>query len=38
MPDLYVVMTVALISWAGIFAYLLRMDLRLKRLEKKNEK
>ncbi len=38
MADIYVVMTVALVSWVGIFAYLLRMDLRLKRLEKDHEK
>ncbi len=37
MSDLYVVMTVALISWVGIFFYLLRMDLRLRKLEKRYE-
>ncbi len=35
MPDLYVVMTVAAISWIGVFFYLIRLDLRLKKLEQK---
>lgn len=35
MSDLYVVLIVSLISWAGIFFYLLRLDARIKELEKK---
>lgn len=37
MSELYVVLTVVLISWGGIFAYLLSLDLRMKKLEKKYE-
>lgn len=33
MRDLYVVMTVSLISWAGIFYYLWTLDRRLSKLE-----
>ena len=35
MPELYVVLIVSLLSWAGIFFYLLRLDLRIEELEKK---
>ena len=37
MSDLYIVLAVCLIAWFGIFVYLLNLDLRLKRLEKKDE-
>lgn len=37
MSELYVVLIVSLISWAGIFFYLIRLDARVKELEK-NEK
>ena len=30
---LYVVLIVVLVVWAGIYGYLLRLDLRLKKLE-----
>lgn len=33
MSDLYVVLLVAAISWIGLFLYLLRLDLRIKKLE-----
>lgn len=33
--DLYIVLLVTLFSWAGIFLYLLRMENRVKELEKK---
>ncbi len=33
MPDIYVVMIVSLLSWGGIFFYLLRLDFRLRELE-----
>ncbi|MEW5924521.1 MAG: CcmD family protein [Candidatus Zixiibacteriota bacterium] len=33
----YIVMIVVLIIWIGIFLYLLSLDRRLKRIEKKNE-
>lgn len=35
MSELYVVLIVSLISWAGIFFYLMRLDARVKELEKK---
>ncbi|UNC92956.1 CcmD family protein [Candidatus Contubernalis alkaliaceticus] len=35
MSDLYVVMVVTLLSWIGIFLYLLKMDLKVRELEKK---
>ncbi len=35
MSELYVVLIVSLISWAGIFFYLMRLDTRVKELEKK---
>ncbi|HED24432.1 MAG TPA: CcmD family protein [Firmicutes bacterium] len=38
MSDLYIVLIVALIAWGGIFLYLLRLDLRVGKLEKKDEK
>jgi CcmD family protein len=38
MPDLYVVLVVSAISWAGIFFYLLRLDLRLRKMERRYEK
>jgi len=34
MSDLYVVMIVSLLAWGGIFFYLLRLDFRLRELEK----
>ena len=37
MSDLYVVLIVSLISWAGIFFYLMRLDARVKELEKNEE-
>ncbi len=37
MSDLYIVLIVNLFAWAGIFAYLLRLDLKIKALEKNNE-
>jgi len=37
MSDLYIVLTVSLVSWVGIFIYMLRLDLHLKKLEKKHE-
>jgi CcmD family protein len=33
--QLYIVLCVVLLTWAGIVLYLVRMDKRLKRLEKK---
>jgi CcmD family protein len=33
----YVVMAVTLIVWIGIFLYLVSLDRKVKRLEKKNE-
>ena len=33
----YIVMIVVLIIWIGIFLYLLSLDRRLKRIEKKHE-
>ncbi|MDY6827334.1 MAG: CcmD family protein [Bacillota bacterium] len=35
MSDLYIVLIVALIAWGGIFFYLLWIDLRIRKLEKK---
>ncbi len=35
MSELYIVLIVSLISWAGIFFYLMRLDTRVKELEKK---
>jgi len=35
MSDLYIVLTVCMISWLGIFFYLLRLDRRIARWEKK---
>lgn len=35
MSDLYVVLSVTLLTWAGIFLYLLKMDSRIRELEKK---
>ncbi|PKM83617.1 MAG: hypothetical protein CVU88_02075 [Firmicutes bacterium HGW-Firmicutes-13] len=35
MSDLYVVLSVTLLSWVGIFFYLLKMDKRIRELEKK---
>ncbi|GEM_PF-1680722 len=35
MSELYVVLTVTLLSWAGIFLYLLKIDAKVKELEKK---
>ena len=32
----YVVLIITLIIWAGIFGYLISMDKRIKKLEKKN--
>ncbi len=37
MADIYIVLVVSLISWAGIFFYLTRLDLRLKKMEKRYE-
>jgi CcmD family protein len=34
MRDLYVVMTVSVIAWAGIFLYLWRLDGRISKLER----
>jgi CcmD family protein len=33
---LYVVLTVALVVWLGIFSYLLRLEGRLKKLERRH--
>lgn len=38
MSDLFIVLVVSLFAWAGIFIYLLRLDLKIKALEKNNEK
>jgi CcmD family protein len=38
MSDLYIVLVVCLMAWLGIFLYLLNLDLRIKKLEKKDEK
>ncbi len=35
MHDLYIVLAVSLLSWGGIFFYLLRLDSRIKELEKR---
>ncbi len=35
MSDLYVVLTVTLLSWIGLFIYLLKIDFKIKELEKK---
>lgn len=35
MSELYVVLVVSLLSWAGIFFYLLRLDSRIKELERR---
>ncbi len=35
MPDIYIVMAVSLVAWTGIFFYLLRLDSRIKELEKR---
>lgn len=35
MSDLYVVMVVTLLSWIGIFLYLLKMECKIRELEKK---
>lgn len=35
MAEMSLVLTVALIGWAGIFLYLVRLDLRLRELERK---
>lgn len=35
MPDIYVVLIVNLAVWIGVFAYLLNIDNKLKRIEKK---
>jgi CcmD family protein len=37
MSDLYIVLVVCLLAWFGIFVYLLNLDLRIKKLEKKDE-
>ncbi len=37
MNDLYIVLTVSLITWAGIFFYLLKLETKIKRLEKYHE-
>ncbi len=34
MSDLYVVLSVTLLTWVGIFLYLLKMDARIRELEK----
>ncbi|MEW6622939.1 MAG: CcmD family protein [Bacillota bacterium] len=34
MSDLYVVLLVTILSWAGIFIYLWRLDARIRELEK----
>jgi CcmD family protein len=38
MSDLFIVLVVSLFAWAGIFIYLLRLDLKIKALEKNNER
>lgn len=38
MTDLFIVLIVSIFAWAGIFIYLLRLDLKIKALEKNNEK
>jgi CcmD family protein len=35
MTSNYVVMIVTLVIWIGVFLYLLRLDAKIKRLEKK---
>ncbi len=37
MTDLNIVLAVAVISWLGIFLYLLRLDLRLRKVERNHE-
>ncbi len=37
MSDLYIVLIVSLVSWVGIFFYILRLDTQIKKLEKKYE-
>lgn len=37
MSDLYIVLIVSLVSWVGIFFYILRLDTKIKKLEKKYE-
>ncbi len=36
--DQFIVLIVSLFAWAGIFIYLLRLDLKIRALEKNNEK
>lgn len=37
MDNLYLVLAVSLVAWFGIFICLVRLDLRLKKLEKRYE-
>jgi CcmD family protein len=37
MSDLYVVMSVTLITWVGLFLYLLRVDIKVKEAQKREE-
>ncbi len=38
MSHLYIVLMMTLIAWGGVFIYLLRLDGRIKELERKREK
>ncbi len=37
MSDIYVVLTIALIIWFGLFVYLFMIDRRVKKLEEENK-
>jgi CcmD family protein len=37
MSDIYVVLTIALIIWLGLFVYLFMIDRRVKKLEEENK-
>ena len=37
MSDLYIVLIVCLISWVGVFSYIFRFEMKLKKLEKRYE-
>jgi len=38
MDNIYIVLIVSLVAWFGIFSYLARLDMRLKKLERRHEK
>lgn len=37
MSDIYLVLTIALIIWLGLFVYLFMIDRRVKKLEEENK-